>query len=115
MTLSHFRVLYNDLTKKDPDVFPDQAPLIIFDNKSDLCMAKDGKDTKHNRHIAIITQLIRNGEYLNLHNTVWYGGGLKLTYIGTNNVREDQLNTRLGYNMVIIYNRQKTCTIGIIG
>ena len=51
MTLAHFRMLINELLNKDPDVFPEEAPLIILDSNSAVCMAKNGKDTKHTRHI----------------------------------------------------------------
>ena len=37
---------------KDPDIVPEEAPLIILDIKSAICMVKIGKDTKHTRHIA---------------------------------------------------------------
>ena len=47
MVLAHFRMLINELLKKYPDIFPEEAPLIILDNHYDLCKAKDGKDTKY--------------------------------------------------------------------
>ena len=43
-----------------------------------------------------------------LHKTVWYEVGLKLVYIGTNNIREDELNPRLQFTMVILYLFQNT-------
>ena len=39
---------------------------------------------------------------------------MKLEYIGTNNVTEDEFNTRLGFTMVIIGNWRNTCTIEVI-
>ena len=39
--------------------------------------------------IVIIMHFVRNGEECNLHKTMWYEVGLKLAYIGTNNVREE--------------------------
>ena len=45
-------------------------------------------------------QYIRNGEEFNFHKIVWYEGGLQLAYIGTNHVREDEVNPRLGYAML---------------
>ena len=65
-------------------------------------MAKNGNYTKHTRHISIIMHLVRNGEECNLQNTLWYKGGMQMTDIGTNNIREDELNNILGYSMVII-------------
>ena len=36
---------------KDPDVVPEEGTIIILDSKSDVCMAKNGKDTKHTSDI----------------------------------------------------------------
>ena len=36
--------------------------MIVLDSKSAICMAKNGKDTKHTRNIARIMHLVRNGE-----------------------------------------------------
>ena len=52
MAVPHFRMLINELLKKDPDMVPEEVPLIILDFKSANCMAKNGKDTKHTRHIS---------------------------------------------------------------
>ena len=81
-------MLNNDLLNKNPDVVPEQAPQIILDIKSDVCMAKNSKDTKHTRHISRIIHFVRNGEECNFHKTVWCEDGLQLAEIGTNNVRE---------------------------
>ena len=89
MYLAHFRMLNNELLNKDPDVDPEQAPLIIFDSKSSICMDNNSKDSKHTRHIDRRINFIRNGEEYNLHKTVWCERGLKLADIGTKNVRED--------------------------
>ena len=45
-------MLSNELFNKDQDIVPEESPLIILDSKYDVCMAKSGKDTKHNRHIC---------------------------------------------------------------
>ena len=45
-------------------------------------------------------RFIRNCEDCNMHNKVWCAGGLQLADIGTKSVREDELSTRLGYDMV---------------
>ena len=76
-------------------------------------MAKNGEDTKHTRHIATRMHFLRNGEQCNLYNKVWCEGGLQLLEIGTNNVREDELNYRLGYAMVRLDNCQNTCQRGV--
>ena len=52
MALAHFRMLFPELLNEDPDMVPKEAPLIVLDSKSAMCMAKNGKDTKHTRHIA---------------------------------------------------------------
>ena len=46
---------------------------------------------------------------------MWCDGSLHLAYIVTKNVMEDELNTRLGYAMVWLYNIQNTSTTGVIG
>ena len=40
-------MLINELLNKDPDIIPEKAPLIILGGKSAVCMANNGKDTKH--------------------------------------------------------------------
>ena len=62
MALAHFRMLIHKLLNKVLDIVQEEAPLIFFDSKSDMCMANNGKDIKHNRHIARIMRLLRNGE-----------------------------------------------------
>ena len=54
-------------------------------------MAMNDKYTKHTRKIAIIMNLVRNGEEQNLHRTVCCEGGLQQAGIGTSNVREMNL------------------------
>ena len=61
MALTHFRMLVHELLNEDPDMVPKEAPLIILDGKSSICMDKNGKDTKHTRHIARRIHFIRNG------------------------------------------------------
>ena len=39
-----------EFLKKDPDIFPLEAPIIILDSKSAVFMDKNGKDTNHTRH-----------------------------------------------------------------
>ena len=53
MDLANFRMLVHELLNEDPEMVPKEAPLIVLDRKSAICMAKNGKDTKHTRHIAI--------------------------------------------------------------
>ena len=49
MALAHFRMLIHELLNEDPDMVPNEAPLIVLDSKSAMCMAKNGKDTKHTK------------------------------------------------------------------
>ena len=62
MDLSHFMMLIHDLLNKDPDIVPEESPQSILDSKSSVCMAKNGKDTKHTRHISRRLQFVTNGE-----------------------------------------------------
>ena len=78
MALSHFRVLVLEMLNEDPDMVPKEAPLIVLDIKSSMCMAKNGKDTKHTRHISRRMNFLRNGEKCKMHKIGWYEGGLQL-------------------------------------
>ena len=62
MNLSHLRNLINEFLNKGTDIVSEEAPLIILDSKSTVCMARNGKDTKHTRHISSIMYLLRNDE-----------------------------------------------------
>ena len=62
MDLAHFRMLIHELINKDPDIVTEEAPLIVLDSKSAMCMDKNGRDTKNNRHIARRMHLVRDGE-----------------------------------------------------
>ena len=79
--LAHFRMLIHELLNKDPDKVPKEAHLIFLDIKYDMCMAKNGKDTKHTRHIARRMYFVRNGDKCNMHKIEWYEGGLQLADI----------------------------------
>ena len=54
-------MLLHEFLKKNPDIVPKEAPLNVFDSKSGVCMAKNGKDNKHTRHIARRMHFLRNG------------------------------------------------------
>ena len=69
-----------------------------------MCMAKNGKDTKHTRHIAKRSHFVRNGENCNMHKNDWCEGGLQLADIVTNNVSETYLTPRMKYIMVRLEN-----------
>ena len=46
IALAHFRMLIHELFNKDPDIVSEEAPLIVLDSKSAMCMDNNGKDTK---------------------------------------------------------------------
>ena len=62
MALENFRMLIHKLLKKDPDIVPEEAPLIILDIKTAIFMANNGKDVKHSMHIARIVHFVINGD-----------------------------------------------------
>ena len=65
-----------------------------------MCMAKNGKDTKHNRHIATRMHFVRNGEKCKIHKIDWCEGGMQLADIVTKNLSEPDLTPRMKYIMV---------------
>ena len=50
------------MLNKDPEIVTEEAPLIVLDIKYDMCMTKNGKNTKHTRHIARTMLFVRNEE-----------------------------------------------------
>ena len=62
MALARFRMLVHEILNEDPDMVPKEDPLIVLDSKSTMCMAKNGRDTKHTRNIARRMHLVSNGE-----------------------------------------------------
>ena len=104
MALAHLRMLMNELFNKDPDMVPEEAPLIVLDSKSAMSIAKNGKDTKHTRHIARIMHFVRNGEKFKMHKIYWREGGLQLENIATKNVGEPVLTPRMKCIMVRLDN-----------
>ena len=108
MALAHFRMLIHELLNKDPDMVPEEAPLIVFDSKSDMCMGKNGKDNKQTRHISRRMHFVRNGEKYKMHEIDWCEGGLHLADIGTKNVGGPDLTPRMKYIMVRLENWDRT-------
>ena len=95
-----FQDVIHEFLNKDPDMVPEEAPLIVLGINSSMCMAKNGKDTKHTKHIVRGIHFVRNGEKCNMHKIDWCGGGLQLADIATNNVGEYDLTPRMKYIMV---------------
>ena len=83
---------------------PKEAPLIFLDSKSAMCMAKNGRDTKHTRRIARRIHFVRNGQKCKMHKIEWCEGGLQLADIGTKNVGEHDLTPIMKYIMVRLEN-----------
>ena len=67
-------------------------------------MTINGNNTNHTSHIARRLHFVRNGEKCELYKIDWCEGGLKLSYIITNNVGENDLNPRMKHIMVRIGN-----------
>ena len=97
-------MLIHELLNKDLDIVPEEAPLIVLDSKSAMCMAKNGINTKHTRHIARIMNFVRTGEKCKMHKIDWCEGGLQLADIGTKNVSEPDITPRVNYIMVRLEN-----------
>ena len=55
-------MLIHELLNNYPYIVPEEVSLIILDIKSDVCMANNGKDTKHTRHIYRRVHFVRNCE-----------------------------------------------------
>ena len=104
MDLAHFRTLIREFLNKEPDIVPEEAPLIVLDSKSVICMDKNGKDTKHTRHIASRMNFVRNGEKYKMNKIDWCEEGLKLEDLATKNIGEHDLTPRIKYIMVILDN-----------
>ena len=104
MDLAYFRMLVHELLNKYLDMVTKEAPLIVLDRKSAMCMAKNGKDTKHTRHIARRMHFVRNVDKCKMHKIYWCEGGLQLADIGTKNVSESDLTPRMKYIMVRLDN-----------
>ena len=102
MALAHFRMLIRELLNEDSDMVPKEAPLIVFDSKSAMCMYKNGKDTKHTRHISRRMHFVRNGEKCKIQKIDWCEGGLQLADIATKNVIEPYITPIIKYSVVII-------------
>ena len=104
MALAYFIMLVHELLNEDPDIFPKEVPLIVLDSKSAMCMSKNGKDTKHTRHIARRMHFVRNGEKCKMQKIDSFEGGLQLVDIGTKNVSEPDLTPRMKYIMLRLEN-----------
>ena len=101
---------------KDPDIVPEEAPLIILDSKYAVCIAKTGKGTNHTRNIPRRVNFVRNGENWKMNKIDWCEGGLQLADISTKNVGKNDLKFQ---NEIYYCNnwhlRQNTCKRRVTG
>ena len=104
MALAHFRTLIHEFLNKGPYIVLEETPLIVLDIKSAMCMAKNGKDIKHTRHITRRMHFVKNGEKCKMHKIDWCEGGLQLAGIDTKHVSETNLTPRMKYIMVRLEN-----------
>ena len=74
--------------------------MVLLDIKSAMCMAKNGKNTKHTRHMSRRMNFVWNGEKCKKYKIDWCEGVLQLADIGTNNVSEPDLTSRMKYIML---------------
>ena len=77
-----------------------------MDIKSAVCLAKNGKYTKHTTHIVRRVHCVRNVKKYIMHDIVWCEGGLQLSDIATNKVVENYFGA---LQLIEI-----TCTIGVV-
>ena len=61
----------HEFMNKDPDIVPEEDPLVILDIKSNACMDNNYTYTKHTRHISGRVNFVRNGENYKMHNIDW--------------------------------------------
>ena len=97
-------MLIHELVNKDPDIVPEETPLIVLDIKCAMCMNNNVKYTKHTRHIARRMHSLRNGETFKMHKIDWYERGQQLADIGTKNLSETDITPRMKYIMVRLEN-----------
>ena len=55
-------MLIQELLNNDPYIVPLEYPIVILNIKSDVCMFKNGKNTKQTSKIATRLNFVRNGE-----------------------------------------------------
>ena len=104
MDLAHFMMLIHELLNEDPDMVPKEYTLIVLDSKYAMGMTKNGKDTKHTRHIARRIHFFKELRKCKMHTIDFFEGGLQLADIGTKNVSEPDLTQRMKYIMVRLKN-----------
>ena len=115
IALAHFRTLIHELLNKDPDIVPGEAPIIILYSNYAVCIYKNGKDANHTRHISRRVHFVRNGEKCKMDLFDWCEGGPQFVDIGTKNVGENDLSTKMKYHIKDWQLIENTCTIWVTG
>ena len=67
MALSNLCMLIHELLNNDIDIVPEEPRLILLDSKYTVCMANNGKDTNHTRHISRRVNFVRNSYKYKMH------------------------------------------------
>ena len=80
----------------------------MLDSKSAVYMDKNGKDTKHTRHIERRVHFVRNDEKCKIQNIDWCEGDLQLANIANNNFCEHDLTPIMKYIMARLENWDRT-------
>ena len=83
---------------------PEEAPMIVFDGKSAMCIANNGNDTKQTIKISRDMHFVRNVEKCKMHYNDWCEGSLQLADIDTINDGERVLTPKMKYIIVILDN-----------
>ena len=84
-----------NLLNKCPYIVSEEAPLIILDRESAVCMSKNGKDTKNTRHISRRVNFVSNGESCKIYKIDLCEGGMQFADIATKNVGDNDLNPKM--------------------
>ena len=100
MALAYSSMLIHKLLKKDPDIVPEEAPVIFLDIKYAMCMSKNSKDNKHTRHIVRKMRCLRNGKKFKMHKIDRCEVSLKFSNIADTNVGEPDVTPGKKYIMV---------------
>ena len=97
-------MLIHELFNSNTYIVLEKALIIVLDSKYAVCMANNGEDTKHTRHISRRVHTARNGEKYKFHKIDWCEGGLQLVYIATTDVGDNDLNPIINYIMISLDN-----------
>ena len=69
-------MLIHELLSKDPDIVIEEAPLIILDINSAVCLTNNGKNNNYTSHIPRRVNSVINGDKCKIHDIDWCKVGL---------------------------------------